>query len=165
MSVPLPNYPLLILEGRFLTIGPPGKSVVWIFYVDYSVFSLSHICIYLSILYIECTWNTMMCICLCSVTQLCVTLCDPMYYSPPASSVHGIFQARILEWVTISSSKVSSRFRDRISVSCVCYIAGRSLTTEPSGKPCITMALIYLYSLWYVIFAVCPPTSSVSSVL
>ena len=46
MSVPLPNYPLLILEGRFLTIGPPGKSVVWIFYVDYSGFSLSHICIY-----------------------------------------------------------------------------------------------------------------------
>ena len=46
---------LLILEGRFLTIGPPGKSVVWIFYVDYSVLSLSHICIYLSILYRECT--------------------------------------------------------------------------------------------------------------
>ena len=73
--------------------------------------------------------------------------------SPPASSVDGIFQARILEWVTISSSKGSSRSRDRTSVSCVSYIAGRSLTTEPSGKPYITMDFIFLYSLWFVIFA------------
>ena len=44
----------------------------------------------------------------CSVTQLCQTLCDPMDCSPPGSSVHGTFQARILEWVAISSSKGSS---------------------------------------------------------
>ena len=36
------------------------------------------------------------------VTQLCPTLCDPMDCSPPGSSVHGISQARILEWVAIS---------------------------------------------------------------
>ena len=36
------------------------------------------------------------------VTQLCLTLCDPMHCSPPGSSIHGIFQARILEWVAIS---------------------------------------------------------------
>ena len=36
------------------------------------------------------------------VTQLCPTLCNPMDYSPPGSSVHGIFQARVLEWVAIS---------------------------------------------------------------
>ena len=36
------------------------------------------------------------------VTQLCPTLCDPIDCSPPGSSVHGIFQARILEWVAIS---------------------------------------------------------------
>ena len=36
-----------------------------------------------------------------SVTQLCLTLCDPMDCSQPGSSVHGIFQARILEWVAI----------------------------------------------------------------
>jgi len=35
------------------------------------------------------------------------TLCDPMDYSPPASSVHGIFQAKILEWVAISFSRKS----------------------------------------------------------
>ena len=80
-----------------------------------------------------------MCVCICSGTQLCLTLCDPMNHSPAVSSVHGIFQARILEWVTISSSKGCSRSRDQISVSCVSCIAGRSLTIEPSGKPYITI--------------------------
>ena len=37
---------------------------------------------------------------LCSVIQVCPTLCDPMDYSPPGSSVHGILQERILEWVS-----------------------------------------------------------------
>ena len=39
--------------------------------------------------------------------QSCLTLCDPMDYSPPGSSVHEISQARILEWVAISSSRAS----------------------------------------------------------
>ena len=38
------------------------------------------------------------------VTQLCLTLCDPMGCSPPGCSLHGIFQARILEWVAIPPS-------------------------------------------------------------
>ena len=42
------------------------------------------------------------------VAQLCLTLCDPMDCSPPGSSVHGILQARMLEYVAISSSKGSS---------------------------------------------------------
>ena len=37
------------------------------------------------------------------VAQSCLTLCDPMDYSPPGSSVHGILQARILEWVPFPS--------------------------------------------------------------
>ena len=50
----------------------------------------------------------------CSVvTQSCPTLCDPMDCSPPGSSVHGILQARILEWVAISSFRGCSRPRDR----------------------------------------------------
>ena len=44
----------------------------------------------------------------CSVAQSCPILCDPMDCSMPGSSVHGIFQARILEWVAISSSMGSS---------------------------------------------------------
>ena len=42
------------------------------------------------------------------VTQSCPTLCDPVDCSPPGSSVHGIFQARVLEWVAISFSRGSS---------------------------------------------------------
>ena len=59
------------------------------------------------------------------VTQLCPTLCNPMDCSSPGSSVHGILQARILEWVAISFSRGSSRPRDWTQVSC---IAGRFVT-------------------------------------
>ena len=69
--------------------------------------------------------------CACLRDQLCPTLCDPTDYSLPGSSVHGIFQARILEWVAISSSRGSSRPRDQ---TCVSWTAGRFLTTEPLGK-------------------------------
>ena len=51
-------------------------------------------------------------------TQLCPTLCNPTYCSPPGSSVYGIFQTRILEWVAISSSRECSWFRDLTHVSC-----------------------------------------------
>ena len=51
--------------------------------------------------------------------QSCLTLCDPVDCSLPDSSVHGILQARILEWVAISSSKGSSQPRDRTHVSCI----------------------------------------------
>ena len=40
--------------------------------------------------------------------QLCLTLCDPVYCSPPGSSVHVILQARILEWVTMLFFRESS---------------------------------------------------------
>ena len=56
------------------------------------------------------------------VAQSCPTLCDPVYCSPPGSSVHGILQARILEWVAISFSRGSSQTRDWTQVS---RIAGR----------------------------------------
>ena len=56
------------------------------------------------------------------VAQLCQILCDPMNCSPPGSSVHGILQARILEWIAISFSRGSSRPKDWTQVSC---IAGR----------------------------------------
>ena len=56
------------------------------------------------------------------VTQSCPTLCDPMDCSLSGSSVHGILQAKILEWVAISFSRKSSQPRDRTWVSC---IAGR----------------------------------------
>ena len=55
-------------------------------------------------------------------------ICDPLDYSLPISSVHGIFQARILEWVAISSSRGSSQLRDQTHVSHVSCIAGDSLS-------------------------------------
>ena len=54
-----------------------------------------------------------------------VRLCDPMDCSLPGSSIHGIFQARVLEWVAISFSRGSSQPRDQTQVSCT---AGRHLT-------------------------------------
>ena len=51
--------------------------------------------------------------------SLYLTLCDPMDCSPPGFSVHGIIQARILVWVAISFSKVSSGPRDRTCISCI----------------------------------------------
>ena len=68
----------------------------------------------------------------CMHAQLCSTLCNPMDYSLPVSSVHGILQARVLEWVAIPFSRGSSWARDQTRVSC---IAGRSLLSEPPGKP------------------------------
>ena len=56
------------------------------------------------------------------VAQSCPTLCDPVDCSPPGSSIHGILQARILEWVAISFSRESSQHRDLTQVS---HIAGR----------------------------------------
>ena len=66
------------------------------------------------------------------VTQSCLTLGSPMGYSTPCSSVQGILQARILEWIAIPFSRGSSRPRDRTRVS---RIAADSLLFEPPGKP------------------------------
>ena len=55
------------------------------------------------------------------VTQSCPTLCNPMDRSPPGSSVRGILQAGILEWVAIPSSRGSSRPRDQTYVSCLLH--------------------------------------------
>ena len=72
--------------------------------------------------------------------QLCPTLCDPMDCSPPGSSVPGILQARILEWIAMPSSRGSSRPRDQTCISC---IAGGFFTDEspekPREKPCTTL--------------------------
>ena len=58
--------------------------------------------------------------------QLRLTLCDPMDYSPPGSSVHGILQARTLEWVAIPLSRGYSRPRDPTRVSYV-SLTGRQV--------------------------------------
>ena len=52
-------------------------------------------------------------------TLSCTTLCDPMDCSLPGSSIHGILQARILEWVSMSFSRGPSRFRTPTRISCI----------------------------------------------
>ena len=59
--------------------------------------------------------------------QSCLNLCDPMDHSPPDSSVLGILQARILEWVAMPSSRGSSQPRDQTHVSCISCIGRRIL--------------------------------------
>ena len=65
------------------------------------------------------------------VAQLCPTLCDPMACSLPGSSVHGIFQAIVLEWISISFSSGSSRPRDQTQVS---RIVDRCFTVWPTRE-------------------------------
>ena len=86
------------LAGRFLSTELPGKSLC-------SFFN---------------SWNLT-----CEVAQSYPTLCDPMDCSLPGSTIHGIFQARILEWVAISFSRRSSQPKDWTRVS---SIVGRRFT-------------------------------------
>ena len=68
--------------------------------------------------------------------QLCLTLCDPLDCSPPGSSVHGILQARILEWVAMPSSRGSSQTKDQTCASlCLLHWQMDSLPLVPPGKP------------------------------
>ena len=76
--------------------------------------------------------NIVPCVCVyVLVTQLCLTLCDPTDYSPLGFSVHGILQARILEWIAIPISRGSSKPRDWTLVSC---ITSRVFTIWVTGK-------------------------------
>ena len=81
----------------------------------------------------------------CMSAQSCLTPCDPMDCSPPGSSVYGVFQARILEWVAISSSRGSLWPRDQSHVSCVscswqvdslllCQVMFNDINSEPSRR-------------------------------
>ena len=66
---------------------------------------------------IELKHHTIVCICLHA--QSCLTLRNPLNCSPPGSSVHGISQARIPEWVAILFSRKSSWTRDQTAISCI----------------------------------------------
>ena len=63
--------------------------------------------------------------------QSCLTLCNPSDCSPPGFSVHGILQARTLEWIVIPFSRGTSQPRDQTLVSC---ITGRFFTIWATGK-------------------------------
>ena len=96
----------------------------------------------------------------CSVAQSCPALCDPKDCSPPGASIHGILQARILEWVAITFSRGSSCPRDLTAVSYISCIGRQVLyhqhhlgspmsmesqqsQTLPSDKKCYIYIYIY----------------------
>ena len=92
-------------------------------------------------------------VCQVLVTQSCLTLCDPMDYSSPGSSVHGISQARILEWVAISFSRGSSWPRDGTQSS---GLQADSLLSELPGKPKMCLAIHQILSLSFHTFSQIP---------
>ena len=86
-------------------------------------------------------------VCVCA--QSCTAICSAMNYSLPGSSVHGIFQAWMLAWATISSSRGSSWLRDQTSVSCtgrrvLYHWATRAAFVFPSiSSPWFEACLLY----------------------
>ena len=77
------------------------------------------------------------CVCVCSAAQSFPALCNSMVYNLPVSSIHGIFQAGILEWV-ISYCRESSQFRD---LTCVSYIfcIGRQILYHSATREALTV--------------------------
>ena len=100
------------LAGRFFTTEPPGKPFLSILILwDLSNHSVGNLESLMKFPFKS------MCVCVHVCPQPCPTLCEPLICSPPGFFVHGILQARILEWVAIPFSKGSSRPRDRTCVS------------------------------------------------
>ena len=83
----------------------------------------------------------------CLVTQSCLSLCNPMNCSPPGSSVHGILQARILEWAAISFSRGSFQPRDQTCISCI----GRWILCHWATRE----ACLYIYAFHFISFISC----------
>ena len=135
----------------------------------FKVYSLSNFQIYNTVTltvvhytlstYLSCNWKFVpfdhACVLSCFSN---IQLCDPVDCSLPGSSVHGILQARMLEWVAMPSSRGSSWPRDQTHISCGSCFASEFFTAEPPGKPCLlTVSPIFPH----LFFCLCqPPVSS-----
>ena len=105
-------------------LGLINIKCVWVFFFFFFSLSLERMITQLNLNSVkERKWK--------KVAQSCPTLCDPMDYSLPGSSIHGIFQARILEWIAISFCRRSSRPRDSTQIS---RIVGRHFTIWATRK-------------------------------
>ena len=95
--------------------------------------------------------------CYANLLQSCPTLCDPVDHSLPVSPVHGILQARILEQVVMSFSRVSFRPRDQTHVSYVsCVRRGVFFTTSTTlGEDNTSMPSFHLLEKIYIIYYTC----------
>ena len=88
--------------------------------------------------------------------QLCPTLCDPLFCSLPGSSVHGILQARILEWVVVPSSRVVTNPGIKPKSLMSPALAGGFLTTSTTWEA-QPILYIYIYILCSVVSDSLPP--------
>ena len=92
------------------------------------------------------------------IMGVCSVISDPLQphgLQPPCSSVHGIFQARVLEWIAISSFRASSWLRDWTCISCVSYIDRQvdSFPLSHLGSPvCVCVCVCVYGSLYYSTF-------------
>ena len=87
-------------------------------------------------------------VCCAELLQSCLTLCDPMDWSPPGSSVHGILQARILEWIAPPSSRGPSWFRDRTRSLRSPALAGRFFTTSATWEVPALVTSVFIIT-WF----------------
>ena len=124
LSVPA-RWSIETYHSRNLKSWPENKSMTWVISYHFSFVSLSKPHTSIKTRNENMMWSRYL------SAQSCPTLCDPMDCSLQGSSVHGIFQARVLEWVAISFSRGCSRSRDWTRVFC---IATDALPSEPSGK-------------------------------
>ena len=93
--------------------------------------------------------GTLWCVCVCVLSH--VRLCDPMDCSPPGSSVHGVFQERILEWVAIFFSRGSSWPRIEPESLALPALAGRCFTTVPPAVIAIIKPLWFQTSSLFLL--------------
>ena len=125
-----PPFSLLFLRTNWCLISFVQIKKLWLREVKY--FAQDHTATLWQIIWASVWWISKLsfplhCFCCCMGAQSCPTLCDLMDYSPPGSSVLGIFQARILEWVAISFSRGSSQLRGWTLISCVSCIGRQVL--------------------------------------
>ena len=135
-----------------MKINSPKCSLLFKNYV-LNFTSFGNIQVYRMCVYIYmCVCMYMLCVC-SKLLRSCLTLCDPIDHSSPGSSVHGIFQARILEWVAMPSPKGSSWPRHWTCISYVSCTGRRVIYTSAAKKPkqeCVRSgiyAVLHYYSL------------------
>ena len=122
------------------------------------------LCKFMSFELLACTWIiSVWCLC-AKLLQSCLTLCDPRDSSPLGPSVHGILQARILEWVAMPSSRECSQPRDKTCISSprpeggpskpqqtpgdLCSSSGEVLAFPSQGRLCRAACSVMSDSLW-----------------
>ena len=118
LSLPIPNLKSLYFGASHLLLSFPVAGfaedlIFWalVAFCKLSIFNSDSLRVFTDI---YCKQSIHVYVCCCGlVAKACLTLCDPVDCSPPGSSVHGILQARVLEWGAISFSRGPSRPRDR----------------------------------------------------